>query len=71
MSSLLSSYQHITQAWQKLRGQWLATSEQWRDGVHQRFEREQWQVIETTVLGYAENLEALAAVIDQMRRNVK
>jgi len=71
MSSLLSSYQHITQAWQKLRGQWLATSEQWRDGVHQRFEREQWQAIESTVLDYAKSLEALAGLIDQMQRNVK
>ena len=71
MSSLHSSHQHITQAWQKRRGQWLATSEQWRDGVHRSFDREHWQVVESTVLDYAPKLEALAGVIDQMRRNVK
>jgi len=71
MSSLHSSHQHITQAWQKLRGQWLATSEQWRDGVHGSFESQHWQGIESAVLDYVRSLEALASVIDQMRRNVK
>jgi hypothetical protein len=71
MSSLHSSHQHITEAWQKLRGQWLATSEQWRDGVHDSFKRKYWEAIESTVLDYAKSLEALAGVIDQMRRNVK
>jgi len=71
MTSLHSNHQYITEAWKKLRSQWLATSDQWRDRVHDSFEREYWQAIESTVLDYAKGLEALAGVIDQMRRNVK
>jgi hypothetical protein len=71
MSALLSSHQHITQAWQKLRGQWLATSERWRDRVHRSFESQHWQAIESIVADYSKSLEALADVVDQMRRNVK
>jgi hypothetical protein len=71
MSSLGSSHQHITQSWQKLRGQWLATCSQWRDQVQRSFESQHWQAIESTVLDYARSLESLADVIEQMRRNVK
>ena len=71
MSSLHSSHQHVTQAWQKLRGQWLATSGQWRDKVQRSFESQHWEDIESTVADYARSLEALAEVIDQLRRNVR
>ncbi|HUT15385.1 MAG TPA: hypothetical protein VMY98_03980 [Anaerolineae bacterium] len=70
MGSQHASRQDATRACQKLRGEWLAASGQWPEGVHRRFVREHWQVIDFTVLDYAENLEALAGVIDPTRRNV-
>ncbi len=57
--------------WQKLHHQWLTTSEQWRDLLRYRFEREFMQEYQPTIMVTLDKMQKLEHLITQARRELE
>ncbi|MEW6230987.1 MAG: hypothetical protein AB1566_01585 [Chloroflexota bacterium] len=71
MSALNTTQEQLHAAWQALQHQWRASCALWDDPVSRRFEREFWQDFERVVPATMNEMQKLAQVIAQARRNVK
>jgi len=71
MSSLNQTRDRLQAELSRLHTQWQLTSDRWRDAVHHRFEREFWQEYDRAVLPTLREMDRLAEVISQARREVK
>ncbi|MBC7264335.1 MAG: hypothetical protein H5T64_08235 [Chloroflexi bacterium] len=71
MSNLNTITAELDEAWQRLRQRWEETKAMWNDPVRWQFEREFWQPLESQVPIILKEMERLAQVIAQARRNVR
>lgn len=71
MNSLSQARSHLQGEWRRLQQQWQATCELWDDPVQRQFEREFWQEYERVLLPTLNEMDRLAEVIAQARREVK
>jgi uncharacterized protein YukE len=71
MSSLKQARERLQDEWTRLQDRWQAAAEQWRDAVQRRFEREFWQEYERTLPPVLHQMDRLAEVIAQARRELK
>lgn len=60
----------LQESWQMLRQRWQATTEIWEDVVRRQFEKEFWQPLESQTRLTQVNLEQLAQVVTEAKRNV-
>ena len=70
MSTLFVARDQLDSAFQSLQRQWQASCALWDDPVRRHFEREFWQDSERIVLATINEMQKLAEVIAQARRNV-
>lgn len=72
---LVSAVDHARETlrahWRVLVQQWDATCEVWRDQVRDRFEKEYWHELSHIVPQTLDELERLAGVLAQARRQVR
>jgi len=71
MSSLGQARNQLQNAWSRLQDQWQGASDRWHDVVRQRFERDSWGEYERTLPAALKELDRLAEVIAQARREVQ
>lgn len=71
MSGIRQAWDRLQSAQSRLQDQWQATSDRWHDLVRQRFERDFLQEYERIVPSAVKEINRLAEVIDQARREVK
>lgn len=57
--------------WQRLQHQWQATSDQWRDLLRHRFEREYMQAYQPAVMTILKEMDKLDNIINQARRELE
>jgi hypothetical protein len=70
MTNLNTTIAQLDSAWKTLRQRWEATKAVWNDPVRWDFEKEYWMPLEGQVLATQREMERLAQVIAQARRNV-
>ena len=71
MGNLNTTRAELQDAWQRLRQRWEETKTLWNDPVRRRLEKEHWTPLERQVHATHREVEGLAQVIAQARRNVK
>lgn len=71
MSNLSNARARLENEWTLLRRHWEMTAALWNDPVRYRFEREFWQDYEPALHAALKEMDELARVIDQARREVK
>jgi hypothetical protein len=71
MGSLTDARERLDAAWKSLQERWRDTSVVWKDAISRRFERDFWQEFERQVPPTLEEMQKLAGVIAQARRQVR
>ncbi len=71
MASLKVAVDQMDSTLKTFRQNWENTRLVWNDPVQQHFEKDYWQPLETQAQATLREMERLAQVIAQARRNVK
>ncbi|MBN2006249.1 MAG: hypothetical protein JXA21_23040 [Anaerolineae bacterium] len=66
-----AAHDRLKAGWQVLQTRWQASRAQWDDPVARRFEKEFWQEYEQVLPATLQEMQNLAEVIAQARRNVR
>lgn len=69
--NLETNHERLKASWQVLQSRWQASRAQWDDAVARSFEKEFWQAYEQTLPATLQEMQNLAEVIAQARRNVR
>jgi hypothetical protein len=68
-AKVLAGATRLKQTTRVLRDQWLLTEETWGDAVRQRFEERYLAPLETAVDSAINGMQAMAEVLDRVRRD--
>ena len=68
--SLDQNHNSLFQVWGNFQKAWRKVCEEWDDNVRNRFERDYWNNVRSTVPGYLKSLEELAQTIHQARQSI-
>jgi hypothetical protein len=68
-AKVLAGATRLKQTTRVLRDQWLVTEETWSDAVRQRFEERYLAPLEPAVESAINGLQAMAEVLDRVRRD--
>lgn len=71
MSTLSNAHAGVENAWNLVQQQWQTTTALWNDLVRHRFEHDFMQAYEPAVHAAIREIDRLAAVIAQARREVR
>jgi len=71
MSNLNTTHDQLAARWKVLQQRWQAVRAQWDDAVARRFQQEFWQEYERVLPATLQELQKLAEVVAQARRNVR
>lgn len=68
MSALAAEYRRVQEAYAALERQWETTAGLWSDDAQHRFEAEVWQEYKPRIRNFGQQLNRLAELIAQARR---
>ena len=71
MTNLNTTHAQLSEFTQRIRQRWAETQSMWSDPVQQYFEKDYWLPLEAQAQATLREMERLAQVIAQARRNVK